>query len=242
MRERVDLAKAKLPQDADEPRVNEVKFSRFDPMMVMTLGGALPERALLAVAKRPEQTASKSLAGVLEVNIVGTREEVLEIIVDPLAMESYGLSPADVLNFVERNNRLVAAGAVQGEQGRFAIKVPGVIESPEDVLQPADQGGRRSRRALPRHRRGAPHLQGPGKLRPAERQPVAGHRGGRSAPARTCSITVADVREIVAQVQQAWPPGIELTYSRDKSQWVAEGHRQPGQQRGGGHRAGVHRA
>ena len=34
----------------------------------------------------------------------------------------------------QRNNRLVAAGAMQAEEGRFAVKVPGVIESPEDVL------------------------------------------------------------------------------------------------------------
>ena len=44
----------------------------------------------------------------------GAREELLEITIDPLAMESYGLSPGDVLNFVERNNRLVAAGALLG--------------------------------------------------------------------------------------------------------------------------------
>ena len=57
-----------------------------------------------------------------------------KIVVNPLNLESYGLSPADVLNFVQRNNRLVAAGSLQSEQGRFAVKVPGVIESPEDVL------------------------------------------------------------------------------------------------------------
>ena len=34
-----DLAKAKLPTTAEEPRVMQVKFSRFDPMLVMLLGG-----------------------------------------------------------------------------------------------------------------------------------------------------------------------------------------------------------
>ena len=29
---------------------------------------------------------------------------------------------------------LVAAGALQGEKGRFPIKVPGIIESAEDIL------------------------------------------------------------------------------------------------------------
>lgn len=38
VRERVDQAKALLPDDAREPTVNEVKFSRFDPMLVINLG------------------------------------------------------------------------------------------------------------------------------------------------------------------------------------------------------------
>ena len=111
-------------------------------MLVMTLTGAAPERTLYAVAETIKDRV-EAVGGVLEVVIVGAREELLEIIIDPLAMESYGLSPGDVLNFVQRNNRLVAAGALQADQGRFAVKVPGVIESPEDILNlpiKADQG------------------------------------------------------------------------------------------------------
>ena len=126
VRERVDIGKAKLPADAEEPRVTEIKFSRFDPMLVLTLTGDAPERALYAVAIDLKDRV-ESASGVLEVVIVGAREELLEVTIDPLAMESYDLSPADVLGFVERNNRLVAAGALQAEQGRFAIKVPGLI-------------------------------------------------------------------------------------------------------------------
>ena len=99
VRERVDLAKAKLPATAEEPRVMQVKFSRFDPMLVMLLGGDAPERTLQAISlKLKDQIAG--LTGVMEVNIVGAREELLEIIIDPLAIESYDLSPNDVLAFV----------------------------------------------------------------------------------------------------------------------------------------------
>jgi len=50
VRERVDQAKAQLPEDAREPTVNEVKFSRFDPMLVINLGDTLPERTMNAIA------------------------------------------------------------------------------------------------------------------------------------------------------------------------------------------------
>ena len=49
-------------------------------------------------------------------------------------------------------NSLVAAGALEGPQGRFAVKVPALIETPEDV---APDPGRRLERCVghPRRRR-----------------------------------------------------------------------------------------
>jgi len=215
VRERVDIAQAKLPQDAEKPLVDEVKFSRFDPMMVMNVGGKVPERVLVAIAEDLE-TRLEGLKGVLEVNVIGAREEVLEVVVDPLLMESYGLSPSDVLTFVQRNNRLVAAGALQGEQGRFAIKVPGVIESPQDVLRlPIKVEGERvvhfediaSVRRTFKDAESYARLNGS----PALAIEVVGRTGENLLE------TAEEIREIVATVSQAWPPGIELTYSRDKS-------------------------
>ncbi|TDJ45195.1 MAG: efflux RND transporter permease subunit, partial [Gammaproteobacteria bacterium] len=78
VRERVDFAKAELPADADEPRVSEIKFSRFDPMLVLTLTGDAPERALYTIANQLKEQI-EGVSGVLEVNLVGTREELLEV-------------------------------------------------------------------------------------------------------------------------------------------------------------------
>lgn len=218
VRERVDLAKAKLPTTAEEPRVMQVKFSRFDPMLVMLLGGNAPERTLQALSLKLKDEIA-GLAGVLEVNLVGIREELLEIVIDPLALESYGLSPAEVLNFVENNNRLVAAGALQGEQGRFAIKVPGVIESPEDVLGlpiKVDQGRVVRFRDIATVRRTFKDTTGYARLngKPAVAIEVV-HRGQSNVLQ-----TIANVKEIVEQSSSYWPQGITLTYSRDKSYYI----------------------
>lgn len=133
VREKVDKAKAKIPSDAEEPTVTEVKMSRFDPMLVLNLAGSVSERTLTTIAKDLKEKL-EGLSGVLEVNLVGVREELMEVVIDPLAMESYGLDQAQIIKFISLNNRLVAAGSLQGSEGRFPIKVPGVIESAEDVL------------------------------------------------------------------------------------------------------------
>ncbi|MGI9290900.1 MAG: efflux RND transporter permease subunit [Gammaproteobacteria bacterium] len=218
VREKVDMAKAKLPNSAEEPRVMQVKFSRFDPMLVMLLGGDAPERTLQAMGVRLKDEIA-GVPGVLEVNLVGVREELLEVVIDPLALESYDLSPNDVLQFVENNNRLVAAGSLQGEQGRFAIKVPGVIESPEDVLSlpiKVDQGRVVRFQDIAQVRRTFKDSEGYARLngKPAVAIEVV-HRGKTNVLK-----TIADVKELVAASSEFWPPGISLTYSRDKSYYI----------------------
>ncbi len=133
IRERVDNAAAELPGETEDPTINEVKMTQQDPMLVLNLSGNVPERTLTTIAKDLKEDL-EAISGVLEVNLVGAREELMEVIVNPLAMESYGLDQAQIVAFVANNNKLVAAGSLQSTEGRFPIKVPGVFESPEDVL------------------------------------------------------------------------------------------------------------
>ena len=93
VREKVDRAKAELPEETDEPIVEEVNLSLF-PVLVVTLAGAVPERTLLALA-RDLQDRLEALPDVLEVEIGGDREEVVEIVIDPLRIEAYDLAARD---------------------------------------------------------------------------------------------------------------------------------------------------
>ena len=220
VRERVDLARSKLPSEADEPRIQEAKMSRFDPMLVLNLGGDVPERMLYTIG-RSLKDELEGIDGVLEAKIVGIREELLEIVINPLAMESYGLSPNDVLGFVERNNRMIAAGAMQSEQGRFAIKVPGVIESPEDIMSiPVKvENGRVV------HFRDIASV-----LRTYKDTDSYARLNGKPAVAievveRSGSNMLATVDKIkikIAEVSATWPPSVEMTYSQDKSVHVTD--------------------
>src|SRR5262245_37496128 len=74
VREQVDLAKPDLPEDADEPQVFEVAFSRF-PILVVTLSGDVPERSLRQLADRL-QDKIEGIPAVLEATMSGEREEL----------------------------------------------------------------------------------------------------------------------------------------------------------------------
>ena len=132
VREAVDLARSQLPAATDEPTVNEVNIALF-PVLNISLSGNLPERALIRIARELKDRL-EALPGVLEADIAGEREELMEVIVDPLVMESYQLDFDAMLSMIRNNNLLVAAGAIDTGAGRMVIKVPGVIENIQDVL------------------------------------------------------------------------------------------------------------
>ncbi|WP_390338014.1 efflux RND transporter permease subunit [Vibrio harveyi] len=134
VRDAVDLAKPKLPEDSDEPTVNEVTFASEEPVLTLVLYGTVPERTTVQIA-RALRDKLESYRQVLEVDIAGDREDIVEIVVDPLLMESYGLDQADIYNLIALNNRVVAAGFVDTGYGRFSVKVPSVFDSLKDVLE-----------------------------------------------------------------------------------------------------------
>lgn len=131
VRAKVSDAKRDLPQSADEPTINEVNLSEF-PVLVVTLAGNVPERALTAAA-RDLRDRIEEVPGVLEADLEGARDDLVEVIVDPVKLSSYGLQLDQLIAGVGASNSLVAAGNIEGAEGKYAVKVPSLIETPEDV-------------------------------------------------------------------------------------------------------------
>ena len=217
-RAKVDAAKAKLPAETEEPRVSEIKFSRFDPMLILNLAGEVPERTLTTIARDLKEKI-EGVSGVLEVTLVGVREELMEIVVDPRAMESYGLDQSQIFSLVDRNNRLVAAGALHTSEGRFPVKVPGVFETAADLLEmPIKVVDDRivQFRDVAEVRRTYKDAESVARLNgnPALAIEVVQRSGANIIG------TVGEVRTLIEAERQNWPPGIEIVASRDKSKDV----------------------
>ena len=219
-RAKVDAAKAKLPSETEEPTVNEIKFARFDPMLVLNIAGDVPERTLTTIARDLKEKI-ESVSGVLEVTLVGVREELMEVVVDPRAMESYGLDQNQILSLVSRNNRLVAAGALHTSEGRFPVKVPGVFESAEDVLEmPIKAVGDR-----------VVHFRDVAEVRRTykDAESVARLNGERALAIEVVQRsganvigTVEEIGALIEEERRGWPEGIEIIASRDKSKDVRQ--------------------
>ena len=133
IRDKVDQAQAEFPPNADEAVITETNFS-LQPTIYVTLSGDVPERALHRHAKRL-QDEIESISTVREANLLGTRDELMEVIIDLEKLESYNISQTELVTAVTANNQLVEGGFLDTDGGRFALKVPGLVEDAKDVTQ-----------------------------------------------------------------------------------------------------------
>ena len=215
VREKVDQAQPELPEDSDEPTVHEVNIGLF-PVLAVTLSGEVPERTLLQLA-RTLRDRIESVPAVLEAQIVGTRDEMIEIVIDPVKAESYGLSVDQTIQLVNRSNRIIAAGALESSEGRFAIKVPGLLEEVEDIVDlPLVVNGDRVvkigdvadvRRTF-KDRLSYARIDG----MPAVVLEVSKRTGTNIID------TIAEVRAAVEAERANWPDGVTVGFSQDESE------------------------
>jgi len=217
VREKVDIAKSELPADAEEPSVQEVNVALF-PVLTAVMSGSVPERTLVRLS-RDAKDRLEALPGVLEVDIGGSREDVVDVQLDPNTMQTYGLSYEEVLRRISNNNQLVAAGNIDTGTGRIALKVPGVVENFEEVREmPVKVDGDR-----------VVTVGDVGVVRRTYKDPE-GFARVAGQPALALEIkkrvganiieTIAQSRAVIEQMSQSWPAGVEVAYLQDKSEQV----------------------
>ncbi len=131
VRDRVSRAAANFPEGADSYTINEFNFSEF-PIVIVAVSGEVPERTLMRAA-RDLQAAIEGVDAVLSAEVAGTRDEMVEVIIDPLRLEAYNVTAGELLTAVTNNNQLVAAGDIETDSGRFSLSLPGNFESPQDI-------------------------------------------------------------------------------------------------------------
>jgi len=133
VRDAMNTAQAKFPDGAEQYSISEVNFSEF-PIVIINLTGAVPERTMSRIAK-DLQDDIEALDAVLEAGIAGSRDEMVEVLIDPLRLEAYNVTALELINVVQNNNQLIAAGEIETEQGTFSVKIPSSFKTAEDVYR-----------------------------------------------------------------------------------------------------------
>ncbi|MEL0438730.1 efflux RND transporter permease subunit [Phycobacter sp. K97] len=131
VRDAMNSAQADFPDGAEQYAITEINFSEF-PIVIVNLSGDVPERTMARVAKQLQDDI-EALDAVLEAPIAGNRDEMVEVVIDPLRLESYNVTALELITVVQNNNQLIAAGEVETSQGTFSIKIPSSFDDVRDI-------------------------------------------------------------------------------------------------------------
>jgi multidrug efflux pump len=131
VRDAMNTAEAKFPAGADKYSVNEINFSEF-PFIIVNLTGDVPERSLVHLAQEL-QDKLEGIDAVLEAKLTGYRDEMLEVVIDPLKLEAYNVTAGELISVVTQNNQLIAAGEITTPTGANAVKIPSSFDDVADI-------------------------------------------------------------------------------------------------------------
>ena len=219
IRDKVDKAKAELPAEADEPGIFETNLA-LKPTLVVTLSGNVPERTLFTLAKKL-QDEIESITSVREAKLSGARGEMLEVILDLMKLESYDITQQELLTALSQNNQMVPAGFIDDGNARFNLKLPGLVESAEDVFSIA----------IKQNGEGVVTLGDVAEIRRTFKDPSSFTRVNGN-PAMSLEIVKRigtniienniEVRRVVAEFTKEWPSTVKINFLLDQSSFIFE--------------------
>lgn len=219
VRAQVDSTRSRLPKEADPPVINEASTSD-NPVITVALSGNLPERTLLHIT-RSLRDEIRMIPSVLEAEINGARNELLEITIDPAKLETYGITQTEIYNAVTSNNTLIAAGTIETGKGSFQVKVPGVIATAQDVLNLPIRATGDSTITLKDVAQVHRTFVDPNSFARMNGQPTMAIDVKKRVGTNLID-TNKKIKEAVTKAEKTWPAGVHATFMFDQSTFIGE--------------------
>jgi multidrug efflux pump len=141
VREKIDLAKPKLPNDAEEPVLAEFNFADW-PIMQVNISGQYDLVRLKEVAERL-QDRLEQIPQILEVRLSGGLEREVRVDVDLTQLQFYGIAFGDVIDAIRSENVTIPGGAIDVGSQAFLVRIAGEFETTDvigDVVVKVKEG------------------------------------------------------------------------------------------------------
>lgn len=139
VRDKVAIAKTKMPTDIEEPTITEINLSE-QPMLYVNLSGNLGLAALKDIADKLSDEI-EVIPGVLNADVKGGLEREVKVNIDADRLKYYNLTFNDVIQKISFENQSIPGGSVDVGNQNYLVRVPGQYEDPEkirDIVVKAD--------------------------------------------------------------------------------------------------------
>lgn len=129
VRDKVSIAKTKMPKDIEEPNVMEINLSE-QPMLYVNLSGNLGLAALKDIADKLSDDI-EGISGILSADVKGGLEREVKINVDANRLKYYNLTFNDITGKIGMENLSIPGGSVDVGTQNYLVRVPGEYQDPE---------------------------------------------------------------------------------------------------------------
>jgi multidrug efflux pump len=141
VREKVDLAKPELPDDAEDPMILEFNFEDV-PIMQVNLSG---EYGLVRLKEIGEELQDKieQMPSILRVDLRGGLEREVKVDVDLAKLKFYDLALTDVVDAIQSENVNIPGGSIDVGAFKYLVRIDGEFEDPaliEDLVVTTVEG------------------------------------------------------------------------------------------------------
>jgi multidrug efflux pump subunit AcrB len=141
VREKVDLARPELPEDAEEPTIVEFNFDEV-PIMQVNLSG---EYGLVRLKELGEELQDRleQIPSILRVDLRGGLEREVKVDVDLAKLKYYDLAMFDVIEAIQTEHVNIPGGSIDVGDFKYLVRVDGEFEDPtliEDLVLTTVQG------------------------------------------------------------------------------------------------------
>lgn len=219
VREKVDIAKAKLPPAAEEPTISEINFAEF-PIMQVNISGPYSLVRLRDLAEDLKDRFEQ-IPSVLEVQLAGGLEREVQVDVDLAKLKFYDIAFEDVISAIRNENVTMPGGSIEVGNVKYLVRVPGEFERTDPIADVVIT----TRNGRPIYVRDVATVDFGFKERESyarlDGQPVISLAVKKRAGENIIA-TANAVRAILAEQEPSFPPGTVVKITSDQSEDIED--------------------
>jgi len=133
VRDKVQIAKPRLPSDIEEPIVAEFDVEDI-PIMSINLAGAFSVTQLKNIAEELGDEIEK-MPNILEVDLIGALEREVKVDVDIRALQGYDLTFSDLIETINSENSNTPGGTIRVDSKDYIVRIDGEFRDIREEIE-----------------------------------------------------------------------------------------------------------
>jgi len=129
---KTEIDKVSLPDDAEDPIVDDFSSSDFQPVITVNLTFSIPEENAFKIADKLEKELI-DIPGIAQVQVSGLAEREIWIEVDPAKLNSYHISFNEIAMALRIRNLNIPGGNISFGKTEYLIRSIGEYQSVEEI-------------------------------------------------------------------------------------------------------------